>query len=298
MTTPRIIDKYLHVAQDGYGAVERRYIGRKGTGKPKAIFLHIQEGNNWGSWQHFHVVSASCTVLIGRNGDIWRLVPESDSPWTNGDVKSPSAKGRELINRYGPDPNVYSLTIETEGKTGEWPKTQAQLDSVVWQIKTWMQRYNIPLSRLYRHADVNSVTRSFCPGNAYFAYVVARIEKELKESTGDGTGGAKPPAPTFAKPIIIPELAKYHDADPDTAPEHVLLSDGTPVYYVHDRIKTTKQTPRLRWASPSAPLLGEDIPEGYEFDVTWALQAADGKFYYITPYWTRVIADDTTRIGD
>jgi hypothetical protein len=191
-TMPNIIDRWLHVAQLGYGAVNRRIIGRRGM-TPKIIVLHIQEGYNLGSWQHFHAVSASSTVLIGKTGDIWRLVPEEDGPWTNGDVNRPSAKGLAIINKYGADPNVYSLTIETEGFTGEWPKAQAQLDSVVWQIATWQKKYNIPLENVLRHADINSVSRPNCPGNAFYNYVISKLQ-----------GGVDVEVPTtYAKPAVV-----------------------------------------------------------------------------------------------
>ena len=196
MATPRLIDKYLHVTQDGYAGVNRRYAGINGR---KIIVLHIQEGTNWGSWQHFHSVSASSTVLIGRNGDIWRLVPETDGPWTNGDVCSPTSKGSGIINKYGSDPNRYSLTIETEGFASSnnslgwlaWPKPQAQLDSVVWQVRTWMDEYNIPIENFVRHADINQCSRPGCPGNDFYNYVRAAV-------AGAEGSGPQQPSPVYA----------------------------------------------------------------------------------------------------
>jgi hypothetical protein len=180
METPNIIDRWLHVGQyDAWGTwwngVERRYVGRYGM-SPKIIVIHIQEGNNWGSWQHFHSVTASSTVFVGKNGDIWRLVPESDAPWTNGDVMSPTAKGREIINKWGADPNFYTLSIETEGYTGEFPKSEAQMNSVVWQVKQWQALYNIDKYYIVRHADLNQVTRPNCPGDAYFEELMRRLD--------------------------------------------------------------------------------------------------------------------------
>lgn len=174
---PTIVDKWLHVAQHGYPAVERRYKGRGGM-TPKIIVLHIQEGSSWGSWTWFHQVTASSTVFANKNGSIWRLVPESDAPWTNGDVRSPNARAVAVMNKYGWDPNYYTLSIETEGFTGEWPKAKAQLDAVVWQIKTWMKRYGIPKEYVFRHADFNSVSRSRCPGDEFYNYVMARLDND------------------------------------------------------------------------------------------------------------------------
>lgn len=195
MTTPKIIDKWLHITQDGYAGVNRRYIGTNGQ---KIIVLHIQEGTNWGSWQHFHSVSASSTVFVGRNGDIWRLVPEADGPWTNGDVCSPTTKGSSIINKYGADPNRYSLTIETEGFASSnnpmgwlaWPKPQAQLDSVVWQVRQWMDKYNIPLENFVRHADINMCSRPGCPGNQFYDYVYNALKS--------GGGVVEPQEPVYA----------------------------------------------------------------------------------------------------
>lgn len=164
---PVILDKWLHVAQMGFPAVTKAIVGRYGM-SPKIIVIHIQEGSNFGSWEHFHVVQASATVLIGKNGEIWRLVPENWGPWTNGDVQSPTAKGWEVINKWGADPNAYTLSIETEGFTGEFPKTEAQMNAVIWQVADWKARYNIEQVYVIRHADINSVTRPNCPGNPYF----------------------------------------------------------------------------------------------------------------------------------
>jgi len=197
--TPTIIDKYLHVAQDGYAGVNRRYIG---ANEHKIIVLHIQEGTSWGSWTWFHNTTASSTVFANRDGSIWRLVPEADAPWTNGDVSSPTAAGWRVINAYGSDPNYYTLSIETEGYASSnnamgwqaWPKPQAQLDAVVWQVKDWMQRYNIPIENVLRHADINQVSRPGCPGDAYYNYVINAVKN---------SGPVTPVEPVYAKPVPV-----------------------------------------------------------------------------------------------
>jgi hypothetical protein len=173
---PNIIDKWLQV---------QHYIPNRRGKKPGYGVLHIQEGTNAGSWSHFHNVKASSTVLIGRNGDVWRIVEEKHGPWTNGDVNRPTAKALNGILRETNDPNELSLTIETEGYTyapnamgwraGEHP--QAQVDAIVWVFLDWMDRYpDMTVDDILRHADINSVSRNFCPGNALYDTVIARVK--------------------------------------------------------------------------------------------------------------------------
>lgn len=159
---PKIIDKWLHVAQNGYAAVIR-YHSRGGLG-PKIIVIHVQEGTNWGSWQHFHVVKASSTVLISKLGEIWNLVHKTLAPWTNGDVQKPSYFMQTIMNRWGWDPNTYSLTIEREGYSRE--RTDAQDKAIVWQVWQWMQEFDIEAIYIIGHYEVNSVTRPNCPDPA------------------------------------------------------------------------------------------------------------------------------------
>lgn len=162
VTKPKIIDKWLHVAQDGYPAVIR-YIANRNGQKIRVIFVHVQEGQNYGSWQHFHAVSASATVLVGKNGDVWRLVPEEHGPWTNGDVNKPDAFATAMMNRWGWDPNVYCLTIESEGFSGGLPYTDAQRNAIYWQVNDWCSRYAIDAIYILGHYQVNSVSRPNCP---------------------------------------------------------------------------------------------------------------------------------------
>lgn len=279
--TPVIIDKWLHVAQDGYAAVNRRYIGRFGM-SPKIIVLHIQEGYNWGSWQHFHVVSASSTVLIGRNGAIWRLVPESDGPWTNGDVASPTAIGWEVINKFGPDPNPYSLTIETEGFTGD-PAPEAQLQAIVWQIHTWMKTYNIPLRYVIRHADINSVTRPRCPGDALYNEVINRL-KSINDV---------PSEPTYTKPnAVMVNGAPWDGSDDVTVNGAVFHGDIRTVTLNKDKVQFHQ------YATFESSLTRSTLDEGTEVSVIgWVTGAArDGENrWWITKYFSRLWVGDTTQ---
>ncbi len=96
-------------------------------------------------------------------------------------MRQASWKAREGILTLGPfpdpDPNLWSLSIEAEGfHNGQHP--QVQLDAIIWQVKTWMRRYNIPAKNILRHADINGDRdknhgRWFCPGDAVYLPVIA-----------------------------------------------------------------------------------------------------------------------------
>lgn len=284
ITQPNIYDKWLHVAQSGYSAVERRYRGRFGMA-PRVIFIHIQEGTNLGSWQHFHVVSASSTVLIGRNGDIWRLVPESDSPWTNGDVQNPTVRGIGIINKYGADPNVVTLSIESEGVTTEYPKPKALVDSVVWQVVTWMKKYDIPIENVLRHADVNSVTRPNCPGNLFYQEVIAKVKAEIATPT--------PSEPTYTKQSPIMDGTKKWDGTKD------IVVGTTKFYGEIVKVKTAKTATVHTFAGKASAQTRAPLAANKGFQaIGWTLgESVDGENrWWITEGHSRIaVADCATK---
>ncbi len=282
---PVIIDKYLHIAQHGQPAVERRNRGRGGM-TPKVIFIHIQQGTSWGSWEHFHKVSASSTVFTNRDGSIWRIVPEEDAPWTNGDVNNATAKGLDIISRFGRDPNQYALTIEAEGYTSEpnllgwkaWPKPQLQLDATVWQVAEWMRKYNIPLSLVLRHADVNQVDRPYCPGDDFYNYVISRLSGRV----------VAPPVATYAKPLIVndPTTNKPWDGSSDITVNDALFHS--------DRMTVTSSSEGVnvrQWATVTALPTRAPLNENQTFSVLgWVNgeKIEDEQRWWITGSYSRV----------
>ena len=116
-----------------------KFAARNGR-KPMAIVLHIMEGTTSGSlqWWASGNADASSTVVVSKDGSIGRIIAEADGPWTNGDVSKPSAKGQALLNKInGANPNLVTLSIENEGRSGE-ALTEAQLNALCWQITDWM----------------------------------------------------------------------------------------------------------------------------------------------------------------
>jgi N-acetylmuramoyl-L-alanine amidase len=169
-TVPTIIDKPI---------AGKRFEGRLDPasgvqGAPRYVVVHVQGGTNASTLAFFSQpdTQASATVLIGKDGEIWRLIPESDGPWTNGDVQDPTPLARGGILALGGNPNVWSLTVDLEGSEGD-EAPEAQLAATVWQIRDWQSRYGIPDENVLRHADINS--QRHCPGDALYQTIVSRL---------------------------------------------------------------------------------------------------------------------------
>jgi hypothetical protein len=151
--------------------LSKHYPNRRGS-TPRIIVLHIQQGWTRGSLDHHaNVVRASANIYANQDGSLVRGIADEDGPWTNGDTIWMNERGKAITDQFGPDPNFYTLSIEAEGISGT-ELSQEQIDAIVWQVRQWMREYDIPLSRVVRHADFNShpddrITRDFCPGSYY-----------------------------------------------------------------------------------------------------------------------------------
>lgn len=259
MAQPTVINKWLNVSQDGYSGVVR-YHSRGGMA-PKIIVLHVQEGSNWGSWQWFHQVKASATVMIGKNGDVWRIVDESVAPWTNGDVQSPSYYMQTIMNRYGWDPNTYSLTIEREGFSRE--RYSAQDESIVWQVRDWMQRYGIPAAMVIGHYEVNSVDRPNCPDPAPHPII---------DMARTGAGSTTPPDHEIIRDPwkVVDASGTVWDGKRD------ITVNGIKFYgeVRNVRVGGTGVNQR-QWASDTANLVGDVLPSGTAIRVLGWVEGAE-----------------------
>lgn len=101
----------------------------------------------------------------------------------------------------------------------------------------------------------------------------------------------------YATPKPVLQLAALGKDDGDTAAA-LKLVNGVEFVWVNDRVRAIRDTKRLQYAYATAKETGPVIRKGLEFDVLWMFKADDGRYYYLTPYWTRVAAEDTERIAD
>ncbi len=152
-------------------------------------------------------------------------------------------------------------------------------------------------SALVQH---NIWTGKDCPGQVrnkgIWPAVLRRVGEAARAAGGQAGTGA---ATTFAEPVPIPELAQFQGMDANTIPAVVQVADGSPFFFVSDRVKAIKETPRLQLANPNAQRVGPDLKVDEEFDVLWVfVSSEDNEAYYVTPFDTRVKVADTARLGD
>ena len=240
--------------------LSRRITNRNG-GSAKFIVLHIQEGRTAGSLEHWVAgrkfkegkdvgpVTASATVMIQKDGSILRVIPEKHGPWTNGKVDKPTAQSKKLRD-LGPDPNRWCLTIEAEGKPND-AMPRAQLQAVLWQVRTWMKRYDIPEENILPHSSIDSVDRGHCPG-PYYKRVLKALDVDVNIDDD-----------VFAKPSPPPPF------------------DGTPkkingvAFHPFKKTVTSLGVKRRQWATTDAEFTGPSIPAGETFNVLYWIKGEE-----------------------
>ena len=251
--------------------------------------------------------------------------------WASGPVANPIDDAAKFLEIFGPNKeaiNMYTTALERSNPASGAPPAVTPAEHakrvawVAWHANRYGKRIKqrtgedgftcdtFPLipaennrSFLIYHGEINADKRNTCPD--------AEVRKSLDKLIADvrtvlagwqrGTATIPPQAPPemmpeYAKPIVVPELEPYKDAD--TAPSWVDIG-GKRFVFVGDRVRAIRQTPRRQTASEHGEnVIGPPIEAGLEFGVNWLFWEKDGAAWFITPYWTRVKADDVVRIGD
>lgn len=137
---------------------------------PVALVYHITDDlklENTISWFLNPASQASSHFVIARDGTVYQFVGTLNAAWTNGDVNRPRTD-IGWLNRAvdsGVNINKYTITIEHVGTPND-PPTEAQYRASTALSKYAIARYGIKANRAHmmRHADINSVSRPYCPG--------------------------------------------------------------------------------------------------------------------------------------
>lgn len=170
----------------------RNHESRRGY-KPVAVVMHIAEGTlaNCDDWFNQSCnIDSSAHFCVGKGGEIHQYVEENEAAWGNGDVKQPSWP--LLVD--GVNPNLYTVSIEHEGHTGE-PWTEAMLAADVWLISGICQRWGIVPGpdTIIGHYRINGLDKTRCPGTGL---PWDRLFGELKGGSM-ATDYASYPRPTY-----------------------------------------------------------------------------------------------------
>lgn len=126
--------------------------------------------------------NASSHFVIARDGTIYQFVSTLNYAWTNGDVRSPrrDIPALNAALASGKNLNDWCITIEHVA-TNAQQVTEQQVQASIAIGRYLNARYEIPPHRYgqLRHSDINSVSRSYCPGPAF------PLERIIRELGGD-----------------------------------------------------------------------------------------------------------------
>jgi N-acetyl-anhydromuramyl-L-alanine amidase AmpD len=133
-------------------------------------------------WFTNPISGASSHFVIDRDGTIHQFVSTLHAAWTNGDVNRPR-QDIPVLNRAlasGLNFNHFCVTIEHVA-TNAQQVTEQQIEASIVLGRYLNARYGIPPHRYgqLRHSDVNSVTRSYCPGPGF------PLERIIRSLGGD-----------------------------------------------------------------------------------------------------------------
>lgn len=152
------------------------------TYSPQAIVLHIMEGTLAGTdaWFNDPKAQVSAHFGVGKDGTIHQYIYESNAAWANGVIEPGASAGILAANNWQ-NPNLYTLSIEHEGKSGDG-MTGAQLVAstklAAWLFATFMPDVPINSSSIIRHAAISPKSRANCPGysdSAFSNYVSSAL---------------------------------------------------------------------------------------------------------------------------
>lgn len=145
----------------------------------RAVTWHISEGSLDATlaWLRNPVSLASAHIVIGRNGEIYNLVPLKEPAWANGIVNNPDRKNpivQQTVDA-GVNPNLRTYSIEcvghsSYGRGGSLTVPQALALQRVTAYLCWRAHLTCDRTHVLGHYQWDSVNRPNCPGFAEWEY--------------------------------------------------------------------------------------------------------------------------------
>jgi hypothetical protein len=147
---------------------------------------------------------ADCTIWSKQDGTLDRLLYDSDTPWTNGDVSEPDMNSPIIAGlvRAGVDnTNAYSYTIEHQG-FASIGFTDAQIEGTSKMVAYWcsLNGWVPSRDRVVGHYQVGN--HKNCPGPKFpFDKVISRAKEILANGSGEEEKPTQPTGPDFTSTL-------------------------------------------------------------------------------------------------
>lgn len=145
--------------------------------KPIVIVNHISAGSMQSMYNHFvnRNNKASSHYAVGRDGSIVQYVDIPSAAWTQGRIQSPTSP---IIKAHMGNPNLYSISIEHEGYTGngiDGDLTEEQFWATCWLHKHIQEEvrkiygstFELNSHTVIGHFQIDSKGKPNCPGKMF-----------------------------------------------------------------------------------------------------------------------------------
>jgi hypothetical protein len=306
--TPAVADTYVKVLRSMGFAVER---------VPDEVHQSLanvaRACHDWMQRTPGELVMIDCHFEDGHtNRGLFSIIPNRVNLTTSapiqqaeGDTWANNIEDRRVGGAIARTLSAHTgIPLRQSTEPGLMDETRTGVASDGWRLGMFAYTspfYQRSVRLVVEHGNLGAAQdRDIIRSGAY----LSKIESGLREAFTQLYGATQPtPAPEpeppseYAPPIPIPYLETMAGGDPNTLAA-IVTDEGTDYIYVNDRVRAIRDTPRLQRANPGAARVGKHIRKGQEFTVAWMLTAKDGRQYYLTPAWTRVLVRDTERIQD
>ena len=152
--------------------------------RPEIIVIHIGEGTAKQIYQTFQAEEKSSHYLVCKNREVWQFVEDEDTAWANGTKVNPTAK--YVLERPEVNPNLYSLSIENEGFTGDTIYESQYIDNADLVLEL-CEKWKIPLdeNHIIPHNKIRADKRCPLPISVERILKLAQEKKAFQEKPSE-----------------------------------------------------------------------------------------------------------------
>lgn len=192
------------------------------------------------------------------------------------------------------------------GNVQGWASEHAWGGSVNWERSLYVGAalHGGLIAAMGWDADKNLKQHNFftgkdCPGQLRRRGQWPKMVQMVKDAAAKAraaAGGTVEENNQYAKPVPIPELARWVGEPLDTIPS-IVRASGVDFVFVGDVVEATQDTPRYQYAHVGSGVLNENIKKGEQFVVSFIF-FTEGEWWYYSPWDTRILVKHTRRVKD